>query len=166
MAPDLGAGIRGGIVARTMDLILLQKVDNLGGLGDRIKVRPGYGRNYLIPTGRAVPATPERIKEFEARRAELERLAAEALAQAAQRREQIDGQRITIEAKSGGGGKLYGSVGPLDIAEAAKNAGLDIERREVRMPQGPIGMAGEYEITIYLHADVEARLTVEVVGVE
>ena len=153
-------------MARTMDLILLQKVDNLGGLGDRIKVRPGYARNYLIPTGRAVPATPERIKEFEARRAELEKAAREALAEAGRRRETIDGQRITIEAKSGGGGKLYGSVGPIDIAEAAKRAGLDVERREIRMPHGPIGVVGEYQVSIFLHADVEAQLTVDVVGIE
>ena len=149
-----------------MDVILLQKVDNLGSLGDKVKVRAGYGRNYLIPQGLAKPATPENIAEFEARRAELEKAAADALAAAEGRKEKLDGLKITITAKSGGEGKLFGSIGTVDIAEAVTAAGHELERKEVRMPEGPIRMAGEHEIELHLHSDVNATITVVVIGEE
>lgn len=149
-----------------MEVILLQKVDNLGGLGDKVKVRAGYGRNYLIPQGLAKPATPENIAEFEARRAELEKAAAEALAAAQARKEKLDGLTVTITAKSGGEGKLFGSVGTVDIAEAVTAAGYELERKEVRMPAGPIRVAGEHEIELHLHSDVNATIKVVVVGEE
>lgn len=149
-----------------MDVILLQKVDNLGGLGDKVKVRAGYGRNYLIPQGLAKPATPANVAEFEARRAELEKAAAETLAAAEARKAKIDGQTITITSKSGGEGKLFGSIGTVDIAEAATAAGFEVERKEVRLPEGPIRMAGEHEVELHLHADVNATVKVVIIGEE
>jgi len=144
-----------------MDVILLKKVEGLGNLGDRVKVRSGYGRNFLLPSGRAKLATPENIKLFEERRAELEREAAESLAAAEARRAAIEAlESITIKAKAGDEGKLFGSIGPADIAEAAVAAGVEIERREVRMPEGPIRAAGEYELDVHLHTDVNASLKV------
>ncbi len=149
-----------------MEVILLQKVDNLGSLGDKVKVRAGFGRNYLIPQGLAKPATPENIAEFEARRAELEKAAADALAAAEARKEKLDGLEVTITSKSGGEGKLFGSVGTVDIADAVTAMGHPLERREVRMPEGPIRMAGEHEIELHLHTDVNATIKVIVVGEE
>jgi large subunit ribosomal protein L9 len=144
-----------------MDVILLKKVEGLGNLGDRVKVRSGYGRNFLLPSGRAKLATPENIKLFEERRAELEREAAESLAAAEARRAAIEALgSITIKAKAGDEGKLFGSIGPADIAEAAVAAGVELERREVRMPTGPIRAAGEYELDVHLHTDVNASLKV------
>lgn len=148
-----------------MEVILLQKVENLGNLGDRVKVRPGYGRNYLIPQGKAAPATPENVAAFEARRAELEKQAAEALAAAEARKaaiEKLGG--VTIAAKTGEEGKLFGSVGTVDIAEALTAAGVEVERREVRLPEGPIRVAGEHEVEIHLHTDVNVSLKVTVVS--
>jgi len=146
-----------------MDVILLKKVEGLGNLGDRVKVRSGYGRNFLLPSGRAKLATPENIKLFEERRAELEREAAESLAAAEARRAAIEAlDRITIKAKAGDEGKLFGSIGPADIAEAAVAAGVELERREVRMPTGPIRSAGEFELDVHLHTDVNASLKVVV----
>ena len=146
-----------------MDVILLKKVEGLGNLGDRVKVRSGYGRNFLLPSGRAKLATPENIKLFEERRAELEREAAESLAAAEARRAAIEALgSITIKAKAGDEGKLFGSIGPADIAEAAVAAGVEIERREVRMPTGPIRTAGEYELDVHLHTDVNATVKVVV----
>lgn len=149
-----------------MDVILLKKVDNLGGLGERVKVKAGYGRNYLIPQGMAAPATAENLAEFEARRAELEREAAELLSAAEARRDQLDKAELKITANAGSEGKLFGSVGPADIADAIVEAGVPIERKEVRLPEGPIRAAGEYEVEIHLHADVNLRKTVTVVGEE
>ena len=145
-----------------MEVILLEKVENLGNLGDRVNVRPGYGRNYLIPTGKATAATPENIKAFEERRAELEKQAAEALAAAEARRAQLEGLTVTITAKAGDEGKLFGSVGTADIAEAVTGAGVAIEKREVRMPEGPIRVTGEYQIELHLHTDVDASVKVVV----
>ncbi|HHC72015.1 MAG TPA: 50S ribosomal protein L9 [Thiotrichales bacterium] len=145
-----------------MEVILLEKVENLGNLGDRVNVRPGYGRNYLIPTGKATAATPENIKAFEERRAELEKQAAEALAAAEARRDQLEGLTVTITAKAGDEGKLFGSVGTADIAEAVTGAGVAIEKREVRMPEGPIRVTGEYQIELHLHTDVDASVKVVV----
>jgi large subunit ribosomal protein L9 len=149
-----------------MDVILLEKIDNLGGLGDRVTVRPGYARNFLIPRGKAKYATAENIAEFEARRAELEQAAAELLTAADTRREKIDGTEVTITANAGSEGKLFGSVGPSDIARALAAVGAEVEKREVRMPEGPIRQAGEFEIGIHLHTDVNAIVKVIVVAEE
>lgn len=145
-----------------MEVILLEKVDNLGDLGSLAKVRAGYARNYLIPYGKAKYATAENIAEFEARRAELEKAAAEQLALAQERAEQLNDLEITLTAKAGTEGKLFGSVGAQDIANAAEMGGVNIQRREVRLPNGPIREAGEYEIVIALHTDVQAKLSVVV----
>ena len=149
-----------------MEVILLQKVDNLGGLGDKVNVRAGYGRNYLIPQGLAKPATPENVAEFEARRAELEKVAAETLAAAQARKEKLEGLEVTINSKSGGEGKLFGSVGTVDIAEAVTAMGHELERREVRLPEGPIRTAGEHEVELHLHTDVNATIKVVIIGEE
>jgi large subunit ribosomal protein L9 len=138
-----------------MDVILLEKVTNLGDLGDRVKVRSGYGRNYLLPQKKAVPATAENIKYFDERRAELEKAAAEALAEAQTRGEKLAALgSITLNRNAGEEGKLYGSVGPGDIAEALAEAGMEVEKREVLMPHGPLHSVGEFELEIQLHSDV------------
>ncbi|MFO8004567.1 50S ribosomal protein L9 [Thioalkalivibrio sp.] len=149
-----------------MEVILLEKIDSLGGLGDKVRVRPGYARNYLLPQGKAKFATPENIAEFEARRAELERAAAEAVAAAETRREALTGMVIEITAKAGGEGKLFGSIGAADIAEAVTVRGVEVEKREVRLPEGPLRQAGEYEIQLHLHADVDADIRIIVIGEE
>ena len=144
-----------------MEVILLEKIENLGGLGDKVKVRAGYARNFLIPQAKAKYATAENVAEFEARRAELEKAAAEA------RKAKIDGLEVTITAAAGGEGKLFGSVGTQDIAEAiSAAAGVEVEKREVRMPEGPVRAAGEYEFEVHLHSDVDALVKVIVVGEE
>ena len=149
-----------------MQVILLEKVDNLGDLGDQVKVRPGFGRNYLIPQGKAKRATPENIKYFEERRAELERAAAEAQQAAEARRDRLADVTLTIASKAGDEGKLFGSVGPADIAEAAVAAGHELEKREVRMPDGPIRVTGEYDVAVHLYTDVDTtiRVVVEAAG--
>lgn len=147
-----------------MEVILLQKVENLGDLGDKVKVKPGYGRNYLLPKGKAQRATPENVAEFEARRAELERIAAEALAAAESRKAQLEGLAVVIPVKAGEEGRLFGSIGTADIAEAVTQAGVAVERQEVRMPEGPIRAIGEYEIALHLHTDVDATVKVKIVG--
>lgn len=149
-----------------MQVILLEKIAKLGDLGDQVKVKSGFGRNYLIPQGKATPATPANIEKFEARRAELEKAAAEQLATAQAKATNVEGKRITIEAKQGGEGRLFGSVTSIDIVEVAKNNGIDIERQEIRMPDGPIRQTGEFTIPLHFHADVESEIIVEVVGVE
>ncbi len=145
-----------------MEVILLEKVENLGNLGDRVNVKSGYGRNYLIPSGKATPATEEQIKAFEERRAELERAAAEALAAAEARREQLTDMRVTIKAKAGEEGRLFGSVGTADIAEAITAAGVAVERSEVRLPEGAFRQIGEYQVQLHLHSDVNAEITLVV----
>lgn len=146
-----------------MDVILLEKVRNLGDLGDQVKVRPGYGRNFLIPTGKAVPANAENTAKFEARRADLEKAAAEALAAAQARAEQLSGLgRVVLTRKAGDEGKLFGSVSTADIAEVITAAGVDVEKREVELPEGPIRLTGEYPIEVVLHTDVTATITVAV----
>jgi len=147
-----------------MDVILLEKVANLGGLGDTVKVRNGYGRNYLIPQGKAKPATAENVAYFEAQRAELERKAAEDLATATKRAEQLEALTVSITANAGDEGKLFGSVGPQDIADAVIAAGVEVGRHEVRMPDGPIRALGEYSVELHLHADVNASVHVNVTG--
>ncbi|MDX5332709.1 MAG: 50S ribosomal protein L9 [Gammaproteobacteria bacterium] len=150
-----------------MEVILLEKIENLGGLGDKVKVRAGYARNFLIPQAKAKYATAENVAEFEARRAELEKAAAEALAAAEARKAKVDGLEVTITAAAGGEGKLFGSVGTQDIADAiSAAAGVEVEKREVRMPEGPVRAAGEYEFEVHLHSDVDALVKVIVVGEE
>jgi len=145
-----------------MEVILLEKVENLGNLGDRVKVRAGYGRNYLIPHGKAQAATEQNIKIFEARRAELERVAADAVAAAEARRDQLAGLTVTVKAKAGDEGKLFGSVGTADIADAVTAAGVAITRQEVRLPTGPIRACGEYDVALHLHTDVDGSVKVVV----
>lgn len=147
-----------------MEVILLEKVDNLGSIGDRVKVRSGYGRNYLLPKGKATLATPENIAVFEARRAELESRQAEEVEAVKARGEALQKLTLRLTAKAGTGGKLFGSLGTIDIAEAASAAGVPIERSEVRLPDGPIRALGEFEIEIHLHADVNAMVRVEVIA--
>ena len=146
-----------------MDVILLKKVGGLGELGDKVAVRPGYGRNYLIPQGYAAPATPENLKAFEERRAELEREAAEALAAAEARKERLADLSVSIARKAGDEGRLFGSVGTADIAAAITEAGVEVEKSEVRLPSGPLRNVGEYEIDLHLHSDVGTTVRVEVI---
>ena len=141
-----------------MEVILLEKIENLGTLGDRVKVKPGYGRNYLLPQGKAAPATPENIAEFEARRAELEATAAESLAAAEARRDQLTDMTLAIAAKAGEEGKLFGSVGTADIADAIIAAGVAVERHEVRLPAGAFRQTGEYDVDLHLHSDVNVTV--------
>jgi large subunit ribosomal protein L9 len=149
-----------------VNVILLQKVANLGNIGDRVKVRSGFGRNFLLPQGKATLATPENIARFEARRAELERLAREHLTSASERAEAMKDFKLTIPAKAGTEGKLFGSIGTADIAEACSKAGFKVERSEVRLPSGPLRTLGEHVISLHLHADVDVPLTVAIVSEE
>ena len=148
-----------------MEVILLEKVANLGNLGDKVTVRPGYGRNFLLPQNKAVPATQDNVEKFEARRAELEKAAAEAVAEATKRAEHIANVgKVSISSNAGDEGKLFGSVGPADVANALTATGMVVEKREVLMPDGPIHMVGEYELSIRLHSDVIQTVMVEVVA--
>ena len=146
-----------------MELILLQKVTNLGNLGDKVVVKPGFGRNFLVPQGKAVPATAANLAEFEARRAEYEAKAQSSLDEANQRAAALEDASVTIYANASTEGKLYGSVGPRDIAEAFTAAGLPLEKSEVVMGEGPIRHVGEFEVLVHLHADVETTVKVVVV---
>lgn len=146
-----------------MELILLQKVTNLGSLGDKVTVKPGYGRNFLVPQGKAVAATATNIAEFEQRRADYEARAAELLGGAEARKAKIEGQSVTLAANASTEGKLYGSVGPRDIAEAFTAAGLPLNKSEVVMGEGPIRRTGEFDVLVHLHADVEMTVKVIVV---
>jgi len=149
-----------------MDVILLEKIDRLGTLGDVVSVKPGYARNFLLPFGKAKVASPENVKELEARRAELEAKAAEMLAEAEARRAKLDGMAVSITSKAGTEGKLFGSVGTTDIADAIIAAGVEVEKKEVRMPTGPIRVAGDYDIELHLHTDVNATIRLTVIGEE
>jgi large subunit ribosomal protein L9 len=146
-----------------VEVILLKNVGGLGALGDKVRVRAGYGRNYLVPQGYAVLATPANLEAFEARRAELEREAAEAVAAAEARKSSLEGLSVTIARRAGDEGRLFGSVGTQDIAEAVTAAGVAVEKQEVRLPEGPLRAAGEFEVLLHLHADVDATVTVHVV---
>ena len=145
-----------------MNVILLEKVQNLGSLGDEVSVKSGYARNFLIPQGKAKAATKENVAAFAEIRAELEKAAAAELAVAQGVYENLNGQVVTIEATCGDEGKLFGSVGTQDIADALKASGFEIERRDVRMPEGVLRHIGTYEIDIQLHSDVVASITVEI----
>jgi large subunit ribosomal protein L9 len=145
-----------------MNVILLEKVQNLGSLGEQVNVKSGYARNFLIPQGKAKPATKENVAEFEAIRADLEKAAAEALAAAQTVYENLNGQVVSLESVAGDEGKLFGSVGTQDIADALNTAGFAVERRDIRMPEGAIRHVGTYEIDVQLHSDVVASITVDV----
>jgi large subunit ribosomal protein L9 len=145
-----------------MDLILLQKVKNLGNLGDKVKVKPGYGRNFLVPQGKATAATPENVAQFEARRAEFEAKAKQFLTGAEARKASLEGAAITIKANASPEGKLFGSVGPRDIAEAFTADGKALEKSEVVMGEGPLRHIGEYEVQVHLHADVHVVVKVTI----
>ena len=147
-----------------MEVILLEKIENLGGIGDRVKVKPGYGRNYLLPQGKATTATEANIAKFEAMRTELEKKAADELTAARARGRELEGLALNITAKAGSEGKLFGSVGPIDVAEACAEAGYTVERSEIRMTDGPIRLVGSHEIEVHLHADVSVPVTVNVLG--
>jgi large subunit ribosomal protein L9 len=148
-----------------MDVILLENIGKLGDLGDRVTVKPGYGRNFLIPQGKAVPATAANVETFEARRAELEAAAAETVAAAEVRAAQLaDLGQITIEANAGEEGKLFGSVGTKDIADAVTAAGVEISKAEVRLPDGALRDVGEFEISIHLHSAVDAVVNLAIVA--
>ncbi|MAP10777.1 MAG: 50S ribosomal protein L9 [Gammaproteobacteria bacterium] len=147
-----------------MDVILLDKVQGLGQLGDTARVKPGYARNYLIPQGKAVRATKANIEQFEAERAELERKQAERLSAAQKRADQFAGVTLEVQVKAGDEGKLFGSVGPSDIVEAAAAKGIEIERSEVRMADGPLRQTGDYEIEVRVHTDVATTVRVDVVA--
>ncbi|MEK9748250.1 MAG: 50S ribosomal protein L9 [Pseudomonadales bacterium] len=149
-----------------MEVILLEKIANLGALGDRVTVKAGYGRNYLIPQAKAVAATAQNVEAFEARRAELEKEAAQILATAQARAAAVSALEITIAANAGEEGKLFGSVGARDIAQAATDAGVELDRSEIRLPDGPVREVGEYAIEVGLHPEVEAALKVIVVAEE
>lgn len=147
-----------------MDVILLDKVQGLGQLGDTASVKPGYARNFLIPQGKAVRASKANIEQFEAERAELERKQAERLSAAQKRADQFAGVALEVQVKAGDEGKLFGSVGPSDIVEAAAAKGIEIERSEVRMADGPLRQTGEYEIEVRVHTDVATTVRVDVVA--
>jgi large subunit ribosomal protein L9 len=149
-----------------MEVILLQKVANLGNIGDRVKVKPGFGRNFLLPQGKAALATAANVAKFEERRVELEKRAADDLDAARSRAARLKGHKLTITAKVGGEGKLFGSIGTSDIAEALSADGLEVERSEVRLPGGPIRLVGEHHVKLHLHSDVEVDLTVTVAAEE
>lgn len=147
-----------------MQVILLEKLVNLGKLGDVVKVKEGFARNYLIPQGKAKRATPENIAEFELRRAELEKTESEVLASAQQQAAKMQGLMVQITQKAGVDGKLFGSVTNVDITEALQAQGFPIQKAAIRMPHGPLKQVGDYNITVVLHSDLTANITVSVLG--
>jgi large subunit ribosomal protein L9 len=147
-----------------MEVILLEKVGKLGALGDRVTVKGGYARNFLLPQGRAVLANEANVAEFETRRAELEKAAQEQLDGATARAESLNGKTVAITAKAGDEGKLFGSIGTRDIAEAAEVAGLTLDKSEVRLPEGPLRTTGEHEVQCQVHAEVFAIISVAITG--
>lgn len=146
-----------------MDVILLEKIGGLGNLGDKVRVKSGFGRNYLIPYGKAVAATPDNVARFESQRAELENAANERLTQAQARATQLEGFKLTIPANAGDEGKLFGSIGTRDIAEAITAQGIEIDKSEVRLPNGVLRTTGDFEIDLQLHSDVTQTISVSVV---
>ena len=145
-----------------MEVILLEKIERLGTLGDVVRVRPGYARNYLIPAGKAKYATEANLAEVQAHREELERKALEALSEAEQRKAKLDGFKVTIMTETHQEGKLFGSVGAGEIARGVTEAGGELERHEIRLPDGPLRNLGEHPVTVHLHSDVEATVLVTV----
>ncbi len=149
-----------------MNVILLDKVENLGEIGDMVNVKPGYGRNFLLPQGKAALATKQNIAEFDARRSGLEKAFAAEVASAKARATLLDGMNLVIPANVGTEGKLFGSVGPLDIASAFEKVGVEVARAEVRMPDGPIHVIGDFTIGLHLHSDVNVDVNLKVVAEE
>jgi large subunit ribosomal protein L9 len=149
-----------------MEIILLEKVDNVGGIGDRVRVKSGYARNYLIPQGKATLATEANIAKFESRRAELEAKAAAELAAAQARAKKLEGLMLKIEMQAGAEGKLFGSVGTVDIAEEIGKRGVEVERSEIRLRDGPLRVAGEHKVDLHLHADVNVEITIVIEAAE
>lgn len=149
-----------------MDVILLEKVAKLGSLGDKVTVKSGYGRNFLIPQKKAVPATAANVETFEARRAELEKEATAKLANAEKRAEQLKELELTLAVKAGEDGKLFGSIGTRDLADLISSTGIEATKAEIRLPNGPLRTTGTFEITLQVHADVTTSLTVHVVPEE
>lgn len=149
-----------------MQVILLEKIGKLGNLGDQVNVKGGYGRNFLIPFGKAVPATKTNVAEFEARRADLEATAAEKRSVADARAEKLAALTVTIEANSGDGGKLFGSIGTRDIADALTGAGIEVSKSEVRLPNGAIREIGEFDVAIQVHSDITASIKLVVTAQE
>lgn len=147
-----------------MQIILLEKIVNLGGLGDVVKVKEGFARNYLIPNGKAKRATAQNLAEFEKRRAELEKAQSDALAAAQAQAAKLDGLMVQITQKAGVDGKLFGSVTNVDVSEALKAQGMDVPKASIRMPQGPLKQVGDYPLKVALHADVVVTVTVSVLG--
>jgi large subunit ribosomal protein L9 len=145
-----------------MEVILLEKIANLGNLGDKVTIKSGYGRNYLVPQGKAVAATAKKIAEFEARRAELEKAAAEKLSAAQKLGNELSKLEIVITHKAGDEGRLFGSVGTHNIAEAITTAGIAVEKQQIRLPHGAIRHIGDYPIDINLHSDVVVTLTIKI----
>ncbi len=146
-----------------MEVILLEKIHRLGNLGDKVKVKPGYGRNYLIPMGKAVPATAQNVAKFEARRADLESTQDKALEEARAKAAALAGLTVIIASKAGAEGRLYGSVGTADIASAVTETGVNLTKQEVRLPKGPLREAGEHTVDLHLHPDVNVTVKVVIV---
>ncbi len=147
-----------------MEVILLEKIGKLGNLGDKVAVKAGYGRNFLIPQGKAVPATEANVAKFEERRAELEAAAAEALSAATARAEALNEKEVTIVSKAGDEGKLFGSIGTKDIADAVTAAGTEVEKSEVRLPEGALRNIGEFDVDVQLHPEVTATIKLTIVA--
>lgn len=145
-----------------MEVILLEKIRNLGNVGDKVKIKPGYGRNFLIPTGKAAAATKANLEAFESRRAELEKAAAEALVIAQSRAEALEKIKVTIYARQSDEGKLYGSIGTREIAKAVTAAGCEVSKAEVSLPAGSIREVGEFEVTMHLHPEVRRHIKINV----
>ncbi len=146
-----------------MEVILLEQVSNLGTLGDKVTVKAGYGRNFLVPQGKAVPATESNIAQFDEQRSELEKAAKEKLELAQQRVEQLSGLSLTIECRAGGEGKLFGSIGAIDLIEALASADIIVSKQEVRLPDGPLRQLGDYEVNLHLHTEASTTLTVHLI---
>jgi len=149
-----------------MQVILLEKIDNVGALGDLVDVKSGFARNFLLPQGKAEMATKTNIEAFQERRAELEKVQAQALAAAHTRAAKLEALVVTITSRSGTEGKLFGSVGTEEIRVAIAESGTEVEKKEIRMPDGPLRNVGEHPITVHLHADVDVQITVNVIGEE
>jgi large subunit ribosomal protein L9 len=149
-----------------MEIILLQKVDNVGGIGDLVRVKSGYARNYLIPQGKATLATAENKAKFELRRAELEAKAAAEVAAAQARAKKLEGLVLKIEMQAGAEGKLFGSVGTVDIAEAIAKQGVEVERSEIRLPDGPLRSVGDHQVVLHLHTDVNVEIKIVIEAAE
>jgi large subunit ribosomal protein L9 len=149
-----------------MEVILLEKIHKLGDLGEKVRVKPGYGRNYLIPEGKAVSATQENVEKFEAQRAELEKAQVEAIESAKSRAEKMSDVSVTFARKAGSEGKLFGSVGTIDIANAVSQTGIELTKQEVRLPKGPFRVIGEFEVDVHLHADVDAKIKINIIAEE